>query len=109
VVNIETNDTTQLTVDYHLDVLVVDECPILVAGDVNENGSISAADIIHMVQHVFKGGPPPEPCAANGDVNCSGSVTAADIIYLVVHVFKSGPPPCDICHEPAAMECVLNP
>jgi hypothetical protein len=84
-------------------------CPIDVPGDANQSGTITAADIIYLVQHVFKSGPPPEPCAAVGDVNCNGSVSAADIIYLVGHVFKGGPAPCDICNEPDAMECVLNP
>jgi N-acetylneuraminic acid mutarotase len=85
------------------------ECPILLDGDVNESGALTAADIIYMVQHVFKGGAPPAPCEANGDVNCSGANTAADIIYLVQHVFKGGDPPCDICGEPGAMACVPNP
>jgi hypothetical protein len=76
---------------------------------VNESGAITAADVIVMVGYVFKGGPPPDPCAANGDVDCNGSVTAADIIYLVNHVFKGAKAPCDICNDPGAMECVLNP
>jgi hypothetical protein len=85
------------------------DCAIGVPGDVNESGAITAADVIVMVGYVFKGGPPPDPCAANGDVDCNGSVTAADIIYLVNHVFKGAKAPCDICNDPGAMECVLNP
>ena len=54
-------------------------CLIDVAGDVNENGSLTAADIIAMVGYVFKSGPPPEPCDANGDVNCDGAVSTLDI------------------------------
>ncbi len=72
-------------------------CPIAVSGDVNVSGSISSADIIYLVNFVFKGGPAPLPCEANGDVNCSGSNTSADIIHLVNFVFKGGPAPCDIC------------
>jgi hypothetical protein len=67
------------------------------AGDVNNSGSITSADIIYLVGFVFKGGPAPLPCNENGDVQCSGSVTSADIIYLVGFVFKGGPAPCDIC------------
>jgi hypothetical protein len=62
-------------------------------GDVNDDGSITASDIIYLVNHVFKGGPAPLPLAASGDVTCDGSLTAADIIFLVMHVFKSGPAP----------------
>lgn len=72
-------------------------CPILTPGDVNVDGVVTSADIIYLVNYVFKGGPPPIPCAAAGDVNCDGVVTSADIIYLVNYVFKGGPPPCDPC------------
>jgi hypothetical protein len=29
------------------------------AGDVNCSGAVSAADVITLVNHIFKGGPPP--------------------------------------------------
>lgn len=72
-------------------------CPVLQTGDVNLSGTITSSDVIYVVNHVFRSGPVPQPCAAAGDVNCTGSVTAGDIIYLVNHTFKSGPLPCDIC------------
>jgi hypothetical protein len=75
----------------------VELCPVELTGDVNVNGVRTSADVIYMVNYVFKGGPPPLPVAGAGDVNCDGSVTSADIIYLVNHVFKSGPAPCDVC------------
>ena len=58
---------------------------------------MTAADIIYMVNFVFKGGPAPNPVPAAGDVNCDSNTTAADVIYLVNLVFKSGPAPCDVC------------
>jgi hypothetical protein len=70
---------------------------VAVTGDVNESGTLTSADIISLVNFVFKSGPSPMPCEAAGDVNCSGTINSADIIYLVNHVFKSGPIPCDIC------------
>jgi hypothetical protein len=72
-------------------------CAILNTGDVNVSGTITSADVITLVNYVFKGGADPLPCAASGDVNCSGTVTSADIIYLVGFVFKGGPAPCDVC------------
>ena len=63
-------------------------------GDVNEDGLQTSADIIGLVNHIFKGGPAPEPVAAAGDVNQSGSLTSADIIFLVGFIFKSGAAPC---------------
>ncbi len=63
-------------------------------GDVNESGTHTSADIIHLVNHIFKGGPAPLPVPMSGDVNRSGNLTSADIIALVNYVFKSGTPPC---------------
>lgn len=74
-----------------------DCCGISVTGDVNLDGVLTAADIILIVDYVFKSGPVPDPCEAAADVNCDGVVTSADIIYLVNHVFKSGPLPCNVC------------
>jgi hypothetical protein len=84
-------------------------CPIVVPGDVNVDGVLTAADIIVLVNYVFKEGPDPRPCAANGDVNCNGTVTSADIIYLLHPIFKGGPLPCDICNDLSALVCVENP
>ena len=62
-------------------------------------GTITTADVIWLVNFVFRGLAAPLPCTANGDIHCSGSVTSADIIYLVGHIFKGQAPPCDICNE----------
>jgi hypothetical protein len=80
-------------------------CPIAVTGDVNVSGSITSADVITLVNYVFKSGLPPQPCAAAGDVNCNGTVTSADVISLVNYVFKGGTPPCDACTSPLASGC----
>jgi hypothetical protein len=80
-------------------------CPITRTGDVNVSGTITSADIIGLVNYVFKGGAQPLPCVASGDVNCSGAVTSADIISLVNYVFKAGPSPCDACTSPLAAGC----
>lgn len=62
-------------------------------GDVNQSGTITSADIIYLVNYVFKGGPAPLPSPIEGDVTCNGTVSSADIISLVNYVFKGGPPP----------------
>jgi len=72
-------------------------CVSCTPGDVDTSGSVTSADIIYLVNHVFKGGPEPLPVAESGDVNCSGTITSADIIYLVGYVFKGGPEPCASC------------
>jgi len=73
----------------------------LLAGDVNADGTVTSADVVFVVNYVFKGGPAPVP-AALADVNVDCTVTSADIIYLVAYVFKSGPPPQPGCEAPAA-------
>jgi hypothetical protein len=60
-------------------------------GDVNGDGVLTAADVIFLVNYVFKGGAAPP--GMSGDANCDISVTSADVIYLVNHIFKSGPAP----------------
>jgi len=72
-------------------------CTLEMTGDMDVSGTLTLADIILMVNYVFKSGPGPLPCDAVGDVDCTGQVTLADIIYLVGHVFKGGPGPCDAC------------
>jgi hypothetical protein len=66
-------------------------------GDVNRDGSITAADIIWMVSYTFSGGFAPLPCEGTGDVNCNGVVNSADVIALVNYVFKGGKRPCNVC------------
>jgi hypothetical protein len=62
-------------------------------GDCNADGNTTSADIIYLVNYVFKGGAGPV-VAGHGDVNCDGATTSADIIYLVNYVFKGGLSPC---------------
>ena len=68
-----------------------------VLGDVNDDDVVTSADVIYLINFVFKSGPEPVPFPEAGDVNCTGTVTAADVTYLVNYVFKGGPEPCDIC------------
>jgi uncharacterized protein CbrC (UPF0167 family) len=98
VIDVVITDTTELvrrdaggsmTTSTSWNVHIEETPPFL--GDVNIDGIVSASDIIYLVNHVFKSGPPPQPVPETGDVNCDGAVTAADIIRLVGYVFKSGP------------------
>ena len=72
-------------------------CRAIVTGDLQEDGGISSADVILLVNYTFKGTAPPGPCAAAADVDCSGTVTSSDVIKLVNHVFKGGAKPCNVC------------
>jgi hypothetical protein len=62
----------------------------------NADGSVTSADIVYLVNYVFKSGSPPSPMSY-GDVNLSCTISASDIIYMVDYVFKSGPAPLGSC------------
>jgi serine protease AprX len=62
------------------------------AGDMNKDGVVTSADIIELVNFVFKSGPAPDPLAL-GEINGVAPITSADIIHLLNYVFKGGPPP----------------
>lgn len=94
--------------DGDLDMTAIDEiddlvilfenvCPIPLTGDLNHDLGLTSADIILLVNVVFKSAVPPPPCLELGDANCSGLVTTADIIHLVNFVFKAGLAPCSQC------------
>jgi hypothetical protein len=70
------------------------------SGDVTGDGNVSAADIVYLVNFVFKAGPPPVALPL-GDVNASCNISASDIIYLVNYIFRLGPAPQTGCAEPA--------
>ncbi len=63
-----------------------------VCSDTNSDGKVTSADIIYLVNFIFKGGPAPANLNA-ADVNGDGHISAADVIYLVNSVFKGGPAP----------------
>jgi hypothetical protein len=66
-------------------------------GDADASGTLTSADVIYLVNYVFKGGPLPLPCAGAGDANCDGGVNASDIITVVNHLFKGYILSCDVC------------
>ncbi|OGC95466.1 MAG: hypothetical protein A2W25_11145 [candidate division Zixibacteria bacterium RBG_16_53_22] len=61
-------------------------------GDCDASGTITLADIVYLINYIFKAGLAPVPPAA-GDANASGDITLGDVIYLVNYIFKGGPPP----------------
>jgi hypothetical protein len=61
-------------------------------GDANGDGVITIADVLHMLNYLFKQGPPPVSFEA-GDANCDGDLGFLDAIYLLNYLYKGGPPP----------------
>ncbi|NIN01401.1 MAG: hypothetical protein GTO24_25905 [candidate division Zixibacteria bacterium] len=63
-------------------------------GDANGDGAVAAADVVHLINYLFRGGDAPDPLAA-GDVNANGVVDSGDVVYLINYLFRGGPPPCE--------------
>ncbi len=68
-------------------------CCLLRGDALHDNQLILVNDLVFLVNHVFKGGPPPF-CIDEGDALAdNGLILVNDLVYLVNHVFKGGPPP----------------
>lgn len=68
--------------------------PNCIRGDANGSGSVTTADLIFVINYVFKGGPKPGCNGKAADVDCNGTVSSSDIVYLVNYLYKSGAAPC---------------
>jgi len=92
------HDGTELALRWTSPVITVVSCAdaSITSGDTNFDRAVTSADVIYLVNYVFKSGL--EPVLWNlGDTNGDGKITSADIVTLVNYVFKSGAPPCDVC------------
>ncbi len=62
------------------------------SGDANGDGSIDGADIVYLLNYLFRGGPAPSPLEA-GDCDCDGVVNGEDVVYLLNYLYRGGDPP----------------
>lgn len=63
-----------------------------IRGDANGDGVVNVADVVYLVNYLYRGGDPPIPMEA-GDANCDGIVNVADVVYLVNYLYRGGDPP----------------
>lgn len=61
-------------------------------GDATGDGVINVADVVLLVNFLYRGGDPPNPIEA-GDANCDGIVNVGDVVYLVNYLYRGGDPP----------------
>lgn len=64
-----------------------------VCGDVTGDGIVNIADVVYLVNYLYRGDDPPDPPEA-GDVNCDGIIDVGDVVYLINYLYRGGPPPC---------------
>ncbi len=63
-------------------------------GDANWDNAITVADVVYLINYVFRDGADPQPERFTGDVNCDKFINVADIVYLVNYIFNFGDEPC---------------
>ncbi len=94
-------DTVIVTVDAGgVQTTLLAERPVVVyyvCGDVDNSGGIPlVTDLTHLVDYLFKAGPPPAVLVSgniDGLIGPGGPIDVADLSYLVAFLFQSGPPP----------------
>ena len=77
---------------FYIDDIRVGPTVSVTAGDVTGDGSVDVADVIYLINYLYKSGPVPSPLQA-GDANGDGNVDVADVIYLINYLYKGGPQP----------------
>ena len=64
-------------------------------GDANADGNVTIADVVYMINYMFRSGPEPIPLET-GDVDGDNLCQIQDAVYLVNYLFKGGPPPINL-------------
>jgi hypothetical protein len=82
------NHAAILPVFYGGNITVLEYLP----GDPNHDGIINSADIVYLINYLFKGGPQPDPIES-GDTNGDEVINSSDVVYLINYLFKGGPEP----------------
>jgi hypothetical protein len=65
-------------------------------GDVNGDNQVDAADIVYLINYLYRDGIPPH-FLEQADVNGDSDVDAGDIVYLINYLFRGGPAPVAGC------------
>ena len=61
-------------------------------GDLTGDEQVNIADVIYLVNYLFRGGSAPEH-PLSSDANCDGIVDLGDLIYIIDYLYKGGPKP----------------
>ncbi len=62
-------------------------------GDASGDWTVSIADVVYLVNYIFKGGPRPAFPRWRADPNADGRINIGDAVYLVQYIFAGGPGP----------------
>jgi hypothetical protein len=61
-------------------------------GDPNGDGVIDLADVVYLINYLYRSGFAPNPPEA-GDTNCDGTVDIGDVVLLINYLYKNGAAP----------------
>ncbi len=61
-------------------------------GDADGSGIVDVADVLYMLNYLFRQGPPPISFRA-GDANCDNDLGILDPLYLLNYLYRNGPSP----------------
>ncbi len=68
--------------------------PSFLHGDSNGDLKIDVADVVFLINYLYKSGGSPNPLEA-GDASCDGNVDVSDVVFLINYLYRAGdPPPC---------------
>ncbi|OGC77616.1 MAG: hypothetical protein A2Z27_03050 [candidate division Zixibacteria bacterium RBG_16_50_21] len=73
------------------------------AGDANNNGFVDLADVVFLINYLFKFGYPAPPVPPAGDPDGGCDIDLEDVIYLVNYILKGGPAPVPGCIFPVCI------
>lgn len=65
-----------------------------VAGDYDNDGSVSISDLYYLIEFLALGGSPPAGGIVRADANCDRTINLADIVYYMNFLFGKVAPPC---------------
>jgi hypothetical protein len=59
----------------------------VISGDANSDAMVDVADVVYLLNYLFKAGKPPVPLGL-GDYNQDGEVNVADVVALLNFLFR---------------------
>lgn len=72
--------------------IITNDDGLVLRGDANDDGVISVADVMYLINDLFAGGAAPAS-TCRGDANNDGVITAADVAFLLNYLFAGGAAP----------------
>jgi hypothetical protein len=64
-----------------------------ICGDLTDDGTVDASDLVYLLNYLFVHGPQPPWPMSRADVTNDGVVDASDLVYLLNYLFVHGPEP----------------